>query len=187
KFNQTFLDTALGAGYTVEFGSSQARLGVDLFHAMDLTQNATSSRLYIAPQLHYGYSFANIPLTLGAGAEWDIGLGLEAGANRGRGGAGRIFAQADDSTKPTNNPYFWLDASYQATEKVSFGLSVGADINEPVKTYAYHDDNDTRVTSFEEYNSLSDAEKLAYSQKVHTDTFKHTSLSFPIKLGVTFR
>ncbi|WP_162511187.1 hypothetical protein, partial [Treponema endosymbiont of Eucomonympha sp.] len=45
KFKQTFLDNALGAGYTVEFGSSQARLGVDLFHAMDLTQNATSSRL----------------------------------------------------------------------------------------------------------------------------------------------
>jgi hypothetical protein len=111
KFKQTFFDNALGVSYTI-YG---LRVGVDLFHATDLTQGGTSSRLYLAPQLHYGYSFANVPLTLGAGAEWDIGLGLE-GANRGRGGAGILFGSASDS-KPTNNPYFWLDASYKATEK----------------------------------------------------------------------
>jgi hypothetical protein len=36
KFRQTFLDNTFGAGYTVTFGSSQARLGVNLFHSMDI-------------------------------------------------------------------------------------------------------------------------------------------------------
>jgi hypothetical protein len=188
KFRQTFLDNAFGAGYTVTFGSSQARLGVDLFHSMDLggdifSGSAVSSRLYVSPQLHYGYSLENlagIPLTVGLGAEWDFGLGLSnllgglgrggGGAGRGEnGGAGRITE--DKVYKPESNPYFWLDASYAVSEKLSFDLSAGVDINEPVK-----------ITRFIRTENEEDTPPT-----VTRHDYEHNSLSFPIKLGVTFR
>ncbi len=197
EFKQTFLDNALGAGYTVEFGSSQARLGVDLFHAMDLsTQGGISSRLYLAPQFHYGYTLTNVPLTLGAGAEWDFGIGLQ--GERGRGGAGILRFEEPD-TKPASNPYFWLDASYKATEKISFGLSVGADINESPKTYGLNDKNTTKmdpealagllipITDDSEQTAANRKKFNAYVENIDRHTYKHTSLSFPIKLGATFR
>ncbi|WP_062326879.1 hypothetical protein [Treponema endosymbiont of Eucomonympha sp.] len=193
KFRQTFLDNTFGAGYTVTFGSSQARLGVNLFHSMDIggasILGVIASRLYISPQLHYGYSLENaagIPLTLGLGAEWDFGLGLSdlsavgrsTGGGRGGAGGGRTVL-SDPVYTPESNPQFWFDASYAVSEKLSFDLSAGLDINESVKISRFIDKN--------EVPHIPDTDNGWKAELVEHHEYKHTSLSFPIKLGVTFR
>jgi hypothetical protein len=185
KFRQTFLDNTFGVGYTI-YG---LRVGVNLFHAMDLggplsTGSIVSSRLYVSPQLHYGYSLesvAGIPLTLGLGAEWDFGIGLSnllgglGGGRFGGGAFGRIVSE-DKVYTPESNPQFWLDASYAVSEKLSFDLSAGLDINEPVK-----------ITRIINNNTVPRGNTAWDPNLVEEHEYEHTSLSFPVKLGVTFR
>ncbi|WP_062328837.1 hypothetical protein [Treponema endosymbiont of Eucomonympha sp.] len=78
--------------------------------------------------------------------------------------------------KPESNPQFWLDASYAVAEKLSFDLSAGLDINESVKIVRYVDKNPVPRSNTTWSSSL-----------VEEHEFEHVSLSFPIKLGVTFR